>query len=687
MLHTPHSSPTRSSSVSPYKSSPRRTSASVVGRILFETTNAASSFQDDDETDYEYSSVGMPTPQPSQTIVETDDDEDNAEELARSTKRRRVMGDSKSTSMERDVFHANDDEIRDTASVFDASQLSTSYSGDDLFPARTTPQLQNVAKRTGISSRRAMLMARPGFTRGNPMRYALDEPNPLLTSLVTRSQTDLYRFHTPDYGEDSLMNAVENGTYCVPFVSVYSHEAKLGRGHLAAVATQEGTVEVVDLKPRELFDAEPTRNTIIAHENAVFDVTWSLDDSRIATSSGDHSSAIFDVTTNQRIAILRSHKLSVKTTLWHPSHPDLLASCSRDGDIHGWDLRERSATAKLEFKPIWTIPQAHGDTPGSKSTRGSKVLRSVTSINFLPHRENLLLSSGSADGILRIWDVRYTTPTGRKRKTGTTAVIKDVFDQSRDLTALRLSSTSPTSTFLPSSSTPPSTDEIVVSLGRSRAICDVAVHPSGSVAWGLGKDGQVYTYHIDSAGWFTAGSSPFLPPPPSTAKPSLLSRSKSYSQTTTSQLAGTTETTSNSNLTPYLTPPLTRPHALKVDTFYPRIAMSPDGRWVACGSSSGNVVLWDVDAVLKPCSNKNGLDESNGRHKTARDPVVLGGGGSATAETSGVDWGHDSLLSCSDDYGVRVWRRDPAQARECREEEKRDPFGAPQSGAWGYALL
>jgi len=73
-------------------------------------------------------------------------------------------------------------------------------------------------------------------------------------------------------------------------------------------------------------------------------------------------------------------------------------------------------------KPILSIPQAHNDGPSDRRKSKvrvvsrlnthrvdidcihwvgclhRKVLRSVTSINFLPNRENLLLSSGSADG-------------------------------------------------------------------------------------------------------------------------------------------------------------------------------------------------------------------------------------------------------------------------------------------------
>lgn len=172
--------------------------------------------------------------------------------------------------------------------------------------------------------------------------------------------------------------------------------------------------------------------TINAHKNAVFDVEWSKDDTQLVrpslsfpipipltrspiprsqvTSSGDHTSAIFSTTTQTRLATLHAHHLSVKSTHWHPTDPDLLVSCSRDGDIYGWDLRAGFGGG---LKPVLNIYQAHSDTPGVKRRLGVKSgkgnsasagktqtggLRSVTSVNYLPHRGDLILSSGSGDG-------------------------------------------------------------------------------------------------------------------------------------------------------------------------------------------------------------------------------------------------------------------------------------------------
>lgn len=78
--------------------------------------------------------------------------------------------------------------------------------------------------------------------------------------------------------------------------------------------------------------------------------------------------------------------------------------------------------------------------------------------------------------VLKVWDVRYTTPSGRRRKTGTTGIVKSPYDESRDLTALNVKETS--------------AGGVNVAVGRSRAIADVVVHPTGSVAWGLGKNGR-----------------------------------------------------------------------------------------------------------------------------------------------------------------------------------------------------
>ncbi len=84
---------------------------------------------------------------------------------------------------------------------------------------------------------------------------------PILQSFASSSQSDTYRVHAP---EDSFQ------TYCTPFVSSFSNgmlftsegghsikgllpltAAKRGLSHVIVVGTQEGSLEIIDTKPRQ----------------------------------------------------------------------------------------------------------------------------------------------------------------------------------------------------------------------------------------------------------------------------------------------------------------------------------------------------------------------------------------------------------------------------------------------------
>ncbi|KAI5479845.1 hypothetical protein MNV49_002403 [Pseudohyphozyma bogoriensis] len=87
---------------------------------------------------------------------------------------------------------------------------------------------------------------------------------------------------------------------------------------------------------------------------------------------------------------------------------------------------------------------------------------------------------------------------------------------------------------------------------------------------------------------------------------------------------------------------------LSCATFYVRISVSPCSRFLASGSSDGSVLLWDTEGP-------------------GNDGVrVLG----HEKETAGLDWGYDTLASCSDDHLVRAWKFDDRIARKAREDKE-----------------
>lgn len=149
---------------------------------------------------------------------------------------------------------------------------------------------------------------------------------------------------------------------------------------------------------------EPQRTTFQPHENGIFDMKWSLDDSALATASGDKSTRISSVETQNILQLLQTHTSSVKCIAWDPSHRDILSTGSRDGQICVWDLRMSSNRAGIgesipALQPVITIHAAHGQGKSSGGRRKITPLpRSVTSILYAGTRSHALVSSGSFDG-------------------------------------------------------------------------------------------------------------------------------------------------------------------------------------------------------------------------------------------------------------------------------------------------
>lgn len=196
--------------------------------------------------------------------------------------------------------------------------------------------------------------------------------------------------------------------------------AKSGGLPLLAVATEEGTVQIVNTSKRKPWDsgkppvceavahaqhlAEPTRNVLQPHANGIFDVKWDRTDTQIVTCSGDHSSRITSVEKNVITHVLHGHTSTVKTVAWDPTNGSLLATGGRDGAICLWDLRTsttKSADGVPVLNPVVMISDAHEDPAKPKVRKNKKhtpMPKTVTSLIYPEGAPYGLVSSGAFDG-------------------------------------------------------------------------------------------------------------------------------------------------------------------------------------------------------------------------------------------------------------------------------------------------
>jgi denticleless len=139
------------------------------------------------------------------------------------------------------------------------------------------------------------------------------------------------------------------------------------------------------------------------HENGIFDLQWSPDDTSLATCSGDHTTRITDVATGKTSHLLHGHTSTVKTVVWDTQHASLLSTGGRDGGIRVWDLRigARTSHGVTSLASVMAIDGAHGeDKPANRGGRRKVVpsARTVTSLLYAEGRSDKLISSGSFDG-------------------------------------------------------------------------------------------------------------------------------------------------------------------------------------------------------------------------------------------------------------------------------------------------
>lgn len=97
---------------------------------------------------------------------------------------------------------------------------------------------------------------------------------------------------------------------------------------------------------------------------------------------------------------------------------------------------------------------------------------------------------------------------------------------------------------------------------------------------------------------------------------------------------------------------------LRTSSFFVRMSLCPDGRYLAAGSGKGGVVAFDTQA--------RGAEKGKGVKFGLGDPAGYWPEG-RTREVGAVDWGRGVMAACSDDLVTRVWRAEGGEKKEGEE--------------------
>ncbi|KAI6245647.1 Cell division cycle protein cdt2 [Erysiphe necator] len=248
-----------------------------------------------------------------------------------------------------------------------------------------------------------------------------------------------FRDHTAHFYSNPsdlhLSVSIETQERTIPFCAVACNT-----NSLVAVGDEDGRVRLLEAGKFENSKFSDIFLSFRVHQNAIIDMSLSDDDTRLVTASGDQSSRVVDMKTQTTISVLGAHTASLKQARFQPgsNNSNVIATSSRDGNIHIWDLRCRgyekplieipnsiSSSNSFETKKehycaiTSSIYNAHKPSMDSTSAlgihdtsiRGETIERigdvSVTSIQFLSSQLNhLLVSSSEADSVVKLWDIR-----------------------------------------------------------------------------------------------------------------------------------------------------------------------------------------------------------------------------------------------------------------------------------------
>lgn len=164
-----------------------------------------------------------------------------------------------------------------------------------------------------------------------------------------------------------------------------------------ATASGDGSIKLWDVALNDF----PIRNWH-EHTREVFCVDWSnLRKELFASSSWDHTIKIWTPDRPHSVQTIQAHNACVYNSLFSPHSPDTLASCSSDGLLKIWDLKQVGSSSALPT----------GVTP-APAERASLTIPAhpteVLSLDWNKYQPNII-ATASVDRSVRIHDLRMAS--------------------------------------------------------------------------------------------------------------------------------------------------------------------------------------------------------------------------------------------------------------------------------------
>ncbi|CAG8594985.1 23022_t:CDS:2 [Cetraspora pellucida] len=121
------------------------------------------------------------------------------------------------------------------------------------------------------------------------------------------------------------------------------------------------------------------------HQREVFSVHWNLiKKDSFVSGSWDSAIKLWRPEVSQSLSTFSEHTACIYSTIWSPHNPDIFGSASGDSTFKIWDVKvPRSAQ---------TI-RAHNSE--------------ILSLDWNKYQENVIVTGGSVDRMLKVWDLRF----------------------------------------------------------------------------------------------------------------------------------------------------------------------------------------------------------------------------------------------------------------------------------------